>query len=149
MTCPFIPVSFYYDTDAAGFYGLPIAENLPLSGTGTYLWNPSPDLPSANYYVYAVADDEKNVPVHRYAATKIVIVDPKAPVTPRNFHVQPGGENSLLVTWDPNSEPDLHGYQINYAVDAGAGTELTEVVDAGNRNWANRSAIRQCVVYDR
>jgi hypothetical protein len=128
-------VSLYYDTDTSGFDGVPIAENLPKSATGSYVWNAAAaNLPSGDYYIYATADDDKNVPAQRYATTKITLVDPNAPAIPGNVKVQPGGGNSLLITWDADTQGSLPDYQINYAIDDGVSTVLTEVVDAGKTN---------------
>jgi len=128
-----VTVALYYDTDATGFNGSLITDGLPQSAAGSYTWHTA-NVPSGDYYVYAVIDDGKNVPAQRYASTKVTIVDPLAPATPRNVKVISGGENNLIVSWDANTEANLRGYLIRYGVEQGPTAELTESVDAGKTN---------------
>lgn len=130
-----VSLALFYDSDAQGFDGSLIAEFSQANPSGSHTWNSaSANLPSGTYSIYAIVDDGKNLPTQRYATGSITILDPNAPATPKNFKVQPGGENSLLVSWDANSEPNLRGYQIRVAEDTGPATELTEVIDAGPTN---------------
>lgn len=125
-------VSLYYSPDPDEFSGTLIAENLP-KGVGQFDWNPATyKIPSGNYYVYAVAEDGVNGPVRRYAVGSITVIDPLAPAQPQNVSAQSGGENSLRVSWDANTDTDLRGYTILFGVDRSADTEFTGRVDAGN-----------------
>lgn len=59
-------VSFYYDTDNTGFDGRPIAQDVvEMDGAGQLEWDTS-QLPSGQYYVYAIADDGEHPIVQTY-----------------------------------------------------------------------------------
>jgi uncharacterized repeat protein (TIGR01451 family) len=127
------PVSLYYDRNSAGFHGSLIASGLPESSSGTYVWNAGDgSVASGDYYVYAVIDDGKNQPVMQYAPAKVTIVDPFSPATPQGVTVKGGVGNNLIVSWNPNSETNIRGYQIFYGFDRGAATVLDQTFDAGN-----------------
>jgi hypothetical protein len=125
------PVSLYFDNDQDGFNGQLIAEDLPTNQAGNFIWNAADGgVPSGEYYIYAVADDGKNFPTQRYSSTKLLVIDPLAPAQPQGVTLE-ASDNSLLVSWQPNSEADLGGYQVRYAVDQGVNTPLTQVASAG------------------
>ncbi len=125
-------VSLYFDRDQSGFDGQVIAENLTASEAEHFAWNPADgSVAAGEYYIYAVAEDSHNSPTQQYASTKLLVIDPLAPAQPQGVSVEPGGDNSLLVSWQPNSEADLGGYQVWYAIDQGADTPLTEVASSG------------------
>ncbi len=126
-------VALYYDTDAAGFDGTQIESDLAQSTAGTFQWNPNDGtVASGDYFIYAVIDDDVNLPARRYTLGRVRVVDPTAPAAPTNLKVASGPENDLLVSWSPNAEPTIRGYQVQYALDAGPDTPLTKTADAGN-----------------
>lgn len=73
------------------------------------------------------------MPARGYAPAPIMIVDPLAPAAPTNLVAQPGAENSLLLSWSPNNEPDLRGYQIRLRPTGDTNAEEA-TIDAGNTN---------------
>ena len=141
------PVSLYYDQNQSGFHGQLIASELPNSSNGSYIWHTGDGTPSGDYYVYAVIDDGKNQPERKYAATKVTVVDSQAPVTPQDVVVNPTNENSLIVSWSANTESNLHGYQVRYAVDNGAGTVLDQLFDAGNQTSVRLPSLENNTTY--
>jgi len=130
-------VSLFYDNNDTDFDGTLIKAGLAESGTGSFTWHAgNGSVPSGDYFVYALVEDDANSAGQRYAPTKIHVIDPLAPVTPMNVVVQSGGENDLVISWAPNTEPDIRGYQVRYALDEGENTVLTETADAGNATSA-------------
>ncbi|MBW3622531.1 MAG: fibronectin type III domain-containing protein [Armatimonadetes bacterium] len=126
-------VSLYADTDAEGYDGSLIAKDLPASTDGSYQWVfDGGAIPAGDYFVYAVADDGTTTPVRKYASAKVTVIDPKAPAAPQNVTVQPGPENSLLVTWTPSPEAGIEGYQVRYGVNTGIEAELKASASAGD-----------------
>jgi uncharacterized repeat protein (TIGR01451 family) len=141
-------VSLFYASQATGFKGQLIVDNLPQSAMGSYMWDTSDgNVPAGDYYVYAIIDDGKNQPARLYAPTRITVADPFAPATPQDVVVQAGSENSIFVSWTPNTESNLRGYQIRYAVDNGDGTELTGAFDAGNQTSARLPGLANSTAY--
>ena len=66
-------MSFYYDSNKAGFDGYPIARNIPVSpGARSYNWNVS-SVPEGKYWIYAVVTDGTNQ--NRAYSTGPVVVD--------------------------------------------------------------------------
>ncbi|GEM_PF-1968895 len=71
-------VSLFYDTDNAGFVGVPIVSNLiENDGVQTYTWDPS-QIPAGAYFIYAQIDDGANPPAFAYSATSINTAAPLA-----------------------------------------------------------------------
>ena len=141
-------VSLYHDTDQAGFNGQLIQAGLSVSPVGGYSWNTTAErIPSGEYWVYGVVDDGTNAPARRYAPTRITVTDPLAPATPQNVSVQPGGENSLLVSWAPNTEPDLAGYNVRYRTSGADGQMVSEVADAGPQNSLRLPGLASATTY--
>ena len=90
-------ISFYYDTDGAGFDGVLIAENITeQDGPGSYVWNTS-DLPAGTYYVYAMIQDGQNGLVYASLDTPIII-DQQAPsIVDRDFTFNDSGLNTIVL----------------------------------------------------
>lgn len=66
-------VSLYYDTDRQGEDGVLITDGIVENdGMGEFLWDTS-QLPTGDYYIYAVADDEHNPPVVSYSEGRVRI----------------------------------------------------------------------------
>ena len=126
------PVSLFYSKSSTDFTGTPIVDGLPKGTSGSYNWNTGVgSVPAGDYYVFAMISDGKNVPQTKFATTKITVVDALAPATPQGVLVKPTAGNSLAVSWTPNTETTLQGYEILYDVDLGAGTVLNKLFDPG------------------
>lgn len=126
-------VSLFYAEDATSTKGTIIKGGLTPGTSGNFTWTASDgSVPSGDYNVYAVIDDDVNMPVQRYAVARVHVVDSLAPVAPQNISAIPGGANDIVVSWAPNSEPNVRGYQVRYVIDRGDGAPLTQTVDAGN-----------------
>jgi len=68
-------VSLYYDSDAAGYDGVPFATGLAeQDGPGTFAWDTS-SLAGGNYYVYANVEDGNSPPAFAYATGSVVVPD--------------------------------------------------------------------------
>lgn len=90
-----------------------IAEGLPL-GAGSATWRLD-EVPTGSYKVIVTVDDGQNAPVEMIAETIISVMDGRAPAVPSGLQAQPlPGE--LLVTWTPNAEKDVAGYEIGFGV---------------------------------
>jgi hypothetical protein len=149
------PVSLFYTKSSTDFTGTPIVQGLPMGTSGSYNWNiGTGSVPTGDYYVFAMISDGKNVPQTKFAPTKITVVDPQAPATPQGVMVKATAGNSLLVSWTPNTDNNLQGYNILYAVDLGDGTVLNLSFDAGDQTsfrlprLANNTPYRVSVVAD-
>jgi hypothetical protein len=89
-----------------------LAEGLPLSGS--FEWNLG-EVPSGRYKLVASVFDGSNAPVRRLADTVVTVDDKRAPATPAGLKAEPlPGE--LTVSWQPNVEADLAGYEIGFGV---------------------------------
>jgi len=75
-------ISLYYDTDAEGFDGALLVDNISeddeLAG---FRWDFS-DVPSGTYYIYGKIDDGVNTPVFSYSSTPVVVQNRQAPEPP-------------------------------------------------------------------
>jgi hypothetical protein len=90
-----------------------ITDTLPL-GAGTATWDLS-DVPTGLYKVVVGVEDGEHAPVETVAETLIAVTDGRAPIVPGGLQAQPmPGE--LLVTWTPNRERDVAGYEIGFGV---------------------------------
>jgi len=71
-------VQLFYDTDAAGFDGVPIGtEQLESDGSASAPWDTT-EIPDGSYFIYAMIDDGNNAPVFDYLETPVT-VDNTAP----------------------------------------------------------------------
>lgn len=90
-----------------------IVAGLPL-GAGSTSWKLG-EVPSGNYKVIVAAEDSQNAATEVIAETTIQVIDQRAPGIPSGLQVEPlPGE--LFVTWTPNREKDLAGYEIGFGV---------------------------------
>lgn len=100
-----------------------IADGLAL-GTGNVTWQLG-EVPSGRYKVVVAADDGINAASEVIAETLIQVTDQRAPAVPGGLQAQPlPGE--LFVTWAPNNEKDVAGYEIGFGV-----VDPTQPDDAG------------------
>jgi Bacterial Ig-like domain len=89
-----------------------LTDTLPL-GNGTYAW-PVNEVPTGNYKVVLSVDDGVHEPTTQIASLVVNVMDTQPPAVPGNLAAQPQ-PGELLVTWTPNQEKDLAGYQIGFA----------------------------------
>jgi hypothetical protein len=90
-----------------------LTDTLPL-GAGTYAW-PVNEVPTGQYKVVIKADDGVNVPTTQVASLLVTVVDTLPPAVPSNLAAAPlPGE--LQITWKPNQEKDLAGYEIGFGL---------------------------------
>lgn len=90
-----------------------ITEGLPLS-TGQYSWSLR-EVPTGEYKVVVTVNDEANAPVVAAAPLVISVVDTRPPAVPAGLSAIPQA-GQLRVTWTPNAERDLAGYEIGFGV---------------------------------
>jgi hypothetical protein len=90
-----------------------IAAGLPL-GAGSATWQLD-EVPSGLYKVVVAADNGINAASEVVAETTIQVIDQRAPAIPAGLQAEPlPGE--LAITWTPNGEKDLAGYEIGFGV---------------------------------
>jgi hypothetical protein len=90
-----------------------IVEDLPL-GPGSATWALA-EVPTGVYKVVVAVEDGQHAPVEVVTDLVIEVADGRAPAAPAGLQAQPlPGE--LLVTWTPNRERDLAGYEIGFGV---------------------------------
>ncbi|MBS1966104.1 MAG: hypothetical protein JST60_09880 [Chloroflexi bacterium SZAS-1] len=90
-----------------------LTENLAL-GSQAYNWNLN-EVPTGAYKVVVTADDGKNTPKRAAASTLINVVDTTPPAVPTGLGHSPL-PGQLLVTWNPNTEQDIAGYEIGFGL---------------------------------
>jgi hypothetical protein len=92
---------------------IPIAEDLPL-GSGSAVWDRT-HVQSGVYKIVVQAYDGKNPPVNLIQSNEFVIVNTDPPAVPSNVTAS-SLPNQLLLKWDKNTEPDIAGYEIGFAL---------------------------------
>jgi hypothetical protein len=90
-----------------------LAEGLAL-GNGSFSWDLR-EVPSGRYQLVVTVEDAENAPVHSVAGTIITVEDKLAPAAPANPEGQPQ-PGELLISWTPNGERDLAGYEIGFGI---------------------------------
>lgn len=66
-------------------------------------------------------------------ATTTTAGDTTPPAKPANIYVRMGGgSGEVVVSWDPNSESDLHHYNVYFSYESGDTKTLRTTVDAGS-----------------
>ncbi len=70
------------------------------------------EVQSGEYYIYAVADDLKNVPVSSYSVGTVKVVNSQPPQAPTGLraHVSANRQEAQLC-WGRNPESDVVGYR--------------------------------------
>lgn len=90
-----------------------LTDNLAV-GSQSYNWSLS-QVPTGSYKVVVTADDGKNTPKRLAASSLISVVDTTPPAVPTGLGHSPL-PGQLLVTWTPNTELDLAGYEIGFGL---------------------------------
>jgi hypothetical protein len=128
-------VSLYYDTDRAGADGTLIADGF-VEGVDTgYSWS-TVDVPTGEYYIYAVADDGVHRPAISYSAGRVAIVAADAPPTVTGLTTYGVTPDSVTLRWDAaGGDNPAVNYLIRYTANPASpdysnsisvtGTELT------------------------
>jgi subtilisin-like proprotein convertase family protein len=128
---------FFFDTDRADFDGMPINiagdEALPeseqnrfieMDGAGSILWDTT-DVPAGEYYIYAVAMTDTNVPeFSNYSLGRVIIQSANAPAAPTDVAAQWIGGDSIEVSWTAPDGADVDFYTVLLSDDA-AGDDLS------------------------
>ncbi|MGH9841857.1 MAG: fibronectin type III domain-containing protein [Blastocatellia bacterium] len=113
---PNAQVSLFYDKDNAGADGVKVIDGLKVSDPNkSFNWNLA-NVPSGEYFVYAVINDGKNASVTAYSASKLTVDDPTAPAQPQGVAAQ-AIENAATVSWQPNPQAGVAGYTVHYTSD--------------------------------
>ncbi|HIE26043.1 TPA: T9SS type A sorting domain-containing protein, partial [Candidatus Poribacteria bacterium] len=103
-------ISLYYDTDAEGFDGALIVENISeddeLDG---FQWDFS-DVASGTYYIYGKIDDGVNMPVFSYSSTPLIVQNRQAPEPPTELKGMIEGDNIELNWKESPSGEAVEGY---------------------------------------
>jgi hypothetical protein len=129
-------ISLYYDTDAEGFDGALIIDNISEDDEmDSFQWDFS-DVPSGTYYIYGKIDDSINMPIFSYSSTPLIVQNRQAPLPPTdlkgiieddkiklNWLESPAGElvEGYAIYW--TDKPRQPGYPYRLAV--GKETEYT------------------------
>jgi len=122
-------ISLYYDTDAEGFDGALIVDNISEDDElDSFQWDFS-DVPSGTYYIYGKIDDGVNMPVFSYSSTPMIVQNLQAPLPPTelngiieddniklNWNESPSGEGveGYVIYW--TDKPRQPGYPYRLAV---------------------------------
>ena len=88
-----------------------VSEGLPL-GDGS-LFFPTDGLSTGDYQLIVEVSDNKNAPVNGIAPQVISVVDTTPPAVPTGLTAA-SGPGRLLVSWTPNTDKDIAGYEIGF-----------------------------------
>ncbi len=118
-------ISLFYDSDREGFDGMPIAEGLAeTDGTGSFVWN-TENVPTGDYYVYAMVEDENSVPAFSYSLGRVNVTEAGAPQQVDNLQAESLTDKQVKLTW--SAVDNVSYYLISYTADA-AGEFYTDAV---------------------
>jgi Ca2+-binding RTX toxin-like protein len=118
-------ISLFYDTDREGKDGMLITEALTeTDGSGSFVWN-TENVPTGDYYVYAMVADENSVPAFNYSLGRVNVTQAGAPMQVDNLEAQPSTDQQLKLTWSPVD--NVSYYLVSYTADA-AGEFYTKTV---------------------
>ncbi len=125
-------VSLYYDTNGNGQDGVTIAHDLS-EGNGTFTFDAS-DLETDEYFFYAVASDDDNVPTINYFAKPITIASTEAIALGQVQQVEADwiGDDTVEVSWQPIAGAAY--YVISYNSDATQDEDAETVVSSEDEN---------------
>ncbi len=122
-------ISLFYDTDRGGVDGMLIASGISEDDTtDSFTWDTA-DVPTGEYYVYAVIDDGVNVQVVSYSTGRVTVVDPDAPQAVTGLNAPEGTDTTVRLTWDASTAPDLDHYLVRLTGNA-AGEQVERTVTA-------------------
>jgi Ca2+-binding RTX toxin-like protein len=118
-------ISLFYDTDREGKDGMLITEALTeTDGPGSFVWN-TENVPTGDYYVYAMVADENSVPAFNYSLGRVNVTEAGAPMQVANLEAQPSTDQQVKLTWSPVD--NVSYYLVSYTADA-AGEFYTNTV---------------------
>jgi len=126
-------ISFYLDSTLGGFDGTLVADGvIEQDGAGSVVIDTSTlELPSGEYFLYAVLDDEANAPAFsNYAPGRITVVDPDAPGVVGNVQASWLGSDEIELSWNPLNHADL--YEISLTDNAAGGGFQQQFTVAGD-----------------
>jgi len=114
-------ISLYYDTDAEGFDGALIVDNIEEDDElDRFQWDFS-NVASGTYYIYGKIDDGVNMPVFSYSSTPVVVQNRQAPEPPTELKGIIEDDNIKLNLKESPSGALVEGYAL-YGVDTGYDT---------------------------
>jgi hypothetical protein len=92
-----------------------LTDTLPLTSgaLSQYIWSVT-EVPTGQYQVVVSVDDGVNAPTTEVVGLVVTVVDTQPPAVPSNL-VAASLPGELLITWTPNKEKDLAGYEIGFA----------------------------------
>lgn len=112
-------ISLFYDRDNTGFDGVLIADGISEDeATNIYTWNLA-NVPTGEYYIYAMIQDSTNAPSFAYSPGTIGVVNANAPTAPTNFSAA-ATDSSIRVSWNPSPSAGVLGYTLHYTTDPNA-----------------------------
>ena len=118
-------ISLFYDTDREGKDGMLITEALTeTDGSGSFVWN-TENVPTGDYYVYAMVEDENSAPAFNYSLGRVNVTEAGAPMQVDNLEAQPSTDQQVKLTWSPVD--NVSYYLVSYTADA-AGEFYTNTV---------------------
>ncbi|MBN2354567.1 T9SS type A sorting domain-containing protein, partial [candidate division KSB1 bacterium] len=121
-------VALFYDTDQFGCDGSPIPFAGDISeddAADAFTWYPE-NVPTGDYFVYAMIADSVNAPVFCYCPQPIHIEHPAAPAVPAGLKAA-AQDTLICLSWNMNTEPNLWGYMVHYTDDLSAGSYRSAV----------------------
>ena len=89
-----------------------LSDNIAL-GAGSFLWN-TEGLSTGDYQLIVEVSDGKNAPINVIASKIVSVVDITPPAVPTGLQAV-SGPGRLSVSWTPNTEKDIAGYEIGFA----------------------------------
>lgn len=132
---PTATYSLFYDDNASGNDGKPIAVGLPLSKRNV-AWD-TRTVPEGDYYVYALLDDPFHAPVVAYSNRSVPVRDDTPPTTPTGMQVTVE-ESRAVIKWQPNTEPNVVGYRIYYREPGSGQTFVTDIPGGGQTKYTQQ-----------
>jgi photosystem II stability/assembly factor-like uncharacterized protein len=97
-----VDISVYYDNNNRDFNGTLIKKFRLINNANiNFEWNNN-DVPDGEYFIYTVANDNKNAPVSQYAPGSIMVENVDFEVRPTSLSAYNVGDSARL-SWMPNS----------------------------------------------